>query len=414
MGYSKLAIKGFSWLTLFRAVSRGVSFVKTLIVARLISPSQFGLFGIAMLVLSFIEVITETGVNVFLVQQKEDIHKYLNTAWIVSIMRGTVIALAMIISSPFIASFFKSPEAEWLIIVASAVPFARGFINPAVVKFQTELNFKKESIYRIVLLLVDIIASIIFLVLNPQTISLIYGILVGVLAEVVLSYFVMKPTPRFELNIGYMKKIMHAGKWVTSSLIFNYGFEQGDNIVIGRMLNPQSLGIYNMAYNFATLPISEISDMLIRVVFPVFVKISEDYERLKKAYIKTIIVTTVLVTPFGILFIVFPRELILLVLGSKWIAAAPVLQVLAVLGVVKAISSPILTILPALKLQKYITITTFIGLIGMFVTIIPLTAMYGIVGAAWSATIGYLVSTPFILYYSLRALYWVKKGKITQ
>ncbi|HRN69783.1 MAG TPA: oligosaccharide flippase family protein, partial [Candidatus Woesebacteria bacterium] len=76
MGYTKTAITGFSWLTAFRVLTRGVSLGKTAVVARFLSPAQFGMFGIATLLLSLVEVLTETGVNVFLVQQKEKPEEY--------------------------------------------------------------------------------------------------------------------------------------------------------------------------------------------------------------------------------------------------------------------------------------------------------------------------------------------------
>ena len=88
MGYLKDTIKGLSWMTALRAVTRGLAVVKIAILARILLPSQFGNYGIALLVLGFLEVLTETGINVFLIQEKDDPQKYLNSAWVVSIARG--------------------------------------------------------------------------------------------------------------------------------------------------------------------------------------------------------------------------------------------------------------------------------------------------------------------------------------
>jgi lipopolysaccharide exporter len=411
MGYTKTAIKGFSWLTLFRVITRAVSFVKAIILARFITPSQFGVFGIVMLVLSFIEVITETGVNVFLVQEKEGIDRYLSTAWIVSILRGTIIALGMIISSPFVAGFFNTPEAQILIVIASLIPFLRGFINPAVVKFQKELRFKNESIYRTILLLIEITSTIILLYFYPQTISLILGILVGVVAEVIISFTFIKPRPRLEFNKEYLNLVVHQGKWVTGTVILNYIYERGDNITVGRMINAHALGIYDMGYRFAMLPVTEIAEMLGRVIFPVYVNISEDYERFKKAFLRTLGATALLVVPIGCLFFFFPREIVHLVLGDKWIEVVPVLQVLSVLGVVKAIMNVAHYMLLSVKMQKQITYITLVGVFGMFSTIIPLVQHFGILGAAYAATSGYLLTVPFVVYFCMKALNSIKHKK---
>src|SRR4051812_11019872 len=106
MGYKKHAIKGVTWIGALRFAIRGMSFVRIAIIARLLNPAQFGIFAIATLVLTFVETLTETGINSFLIQEKEHISKYINSAWIVSIIRGFLIASCIIVAAPFIAHFF--------------------------------------------------------------------------------------------------------------------------------------------------------------------------------------------------------------------------------------------------------------------------------------------------------------------
>ena len=143
MGYLKDTIKGFSWLLGFRGFSRLMTFLRTAILARILLPSQFGVYGVAVLVLAFLEIITETGINVFLVQLKKEIDEYLDTAWIISIFRGLIVSLLIIFTTPFIVSFFKVPDAQPLLYLVSLVAVIRGFINPSIVKFQKHLEFNK-------------------------------------------------------------------------------------------------------------------------------------------------------------------------------------------------------------------------------------------------------------------------------
>jgi O-antigen/teichoic acid export membrane protein len=408
MGYTKLAITGFSWLTAFRFVTRGVSLGKTALVARFLTPSQFGLFGIATLLLSFVEVITETGVNIFLIQQKKDTEEYYSSAWIVSVIRGSLIAVVMVLSAPYVARFFNSPEATSLLYVMSLVPFIRGFINPAVIKLQKELLFKKEFFFRSIVLAIEIIGTVILLIIDPTPSSLIWGLVIGVIAEVILSYFVISPRPNLKYNRGYISELIHHGKWITGATIFNYGFERGDNIIVGRILGAQSLGIYDMAYRFSMLPITEISDVVNKVAFPVYVKISDDYLRLKKALFKTVGTITLLVTGIGLFIIFFTDPIVRIILGEQWVSVIPVLKILAVLGIIRAVSLSISSFLLALRKQKYLTLTTFIGLTGMLFTIIPAISVWGIIGAAYAACFGYVLSVPFIIWFAWRSLENVK------
>src|SRR3990172_12131370 len=108
MGFYKDTIKGISWMGSLRGVMRSMSFVRLAILARILTPAQFGVFGIASLILSFLEIVTETGINVFLVQQKDDIDEYINTSWVVSITRGILISLIILILAPTISTFFGS------------------------------------------------------------------------------------------------------------------------------------------------------------------------------------------------------------------------------------------------------------------------------------------------------------------
>ena len=110
MGYTKEAIKGISWVGAFRLSTRFITLLRTAILARILSPAQFGVFGIASLLLGLVEMLTETGINIFLVQEADDAHKYLNTAWMVSIMRGILISAVIILSAGLVSNFFNSPD----------------------------------------------------------------------------------------------------------------------------------------------------------------------------------------------------------------------------------------------------------------------------------------------------------------
>ena len=129
MSYFKNTLRGFFWMGFLRVSTRVVAFIKIAILARLLTPSQFGVYGIAFLVLAFLEITTESGINVFLIQEKERIENYINTAWLVSILRGIVIFLAIIYFSSPIASFFNMTESKPLIVLISFVPLIKGFIN---------------------------------------------------------------------------------------------------------------------------------------------------------------------------------------------------------------------------------------------------------------------------------------------
>lgn len=408
MGYLGDIVKGVSWLGGLKAVSRTIAFGKTAILARVLVPAQFGLFGIASLVLELLEILTETGINVVLMQEKKDLDSYINTAWIISIIRGFLIALAIILASPLIVRFFNSPDTYPLLYLLAVVPVLRGFINPSVVKLVKELTFKREFLFRFSIFLFDTFVAITLALLTHSASSIIYGLIAGAILEVILSYLIVKPTPTLTFEKEKLRDIVNRGKWMTGAGIFNYFFQHGDDIVVGRLLGTYPLGIYQVAYRISTLPITEISDVVGKVTLPVYVKISENKKRLTRAFLRTLAGVCLLVVPLGVLIFLFPREIILLVLGPNWIGAMAVLKVLAIFGALKAISNTVFAVLLSLGKQKYVTLITFVGILGLAASILPLVRTYGIVGAGISALIGAIVTIPAAIYSLRKSLSEIK------
>lgn len=397
MGYTSTAIKGISWLGGVRLSTRAISFLRTAIIARLLAPHEFGLFGIASIVLAMSEILTETGINVFLIQEKGPINKFINTAWVVSIVRGIIITLIIILSAPFIATFYKSQATLPIILAISIVPLLRGFINPSIIKFQKELKFNKEFYFRTSIFLVDAIVSVVAIFLTKSPMGIVVGLISGIILELVLSHLIVRPNPKFDLDKNIIKQIFSRGKWVTSFGIFNYLFHNGDTVIVGKMLGINALGIYDMAYRISMLPITEISDVVTRVTFPVYIKFAEDYVRLKRAFLKTLLVTSAMGIPISIIFLVFPEAIVNIILGPSWVASAGVLQALALFGVIRAVSSCANPVFLSLGKQNYLALLSLANVMVLFITIIPFIGIYGLPGAAYSAVFSSIITIPMLL-----------------
>ncbi|KKP40726.1 hypothetical protein A2130_04060 [Candidatus Woesebacteria bacterium GWC2_33_12] len=390
------------WTGSLRIVTRGLTIIKTLILARILTPAQFGIFGIASLVLGFLETMTETGVNVILIQEKGDIKNYINTGWVVSIVRGFLISSLIIFMSPFIITFFNSLESLYSLRLISLIPIIRGFINPAVVSYQKNLKFNSEFKFRGSLILFEVVTTILFGLIMRSEIAFVLGMITSSFLEVVLSFAIISPRPRLEFNFKKLKILLSLGKWITFAKIFDYLFSHGDDIVVGKLLGVYPLGIYQQAYKISTLPITEISETFQKVTFPLYSKMVAENASIKKIYLKTLLTTSLIIIPFGIVLYLFPKEIVILILGNQWLSAAPVLQVLASFGVVKTIANSSFPLLLANKRQDLVMALTLIGIIGLGTTIYPLVNIYGLVGAGISTIIGSLVMIP-------PAFYWVRK-----
>lgn len=404
MGYFSEVARGVSWVGAFRGSTRAISFVRTIILARILSPSQFGIFGIASLVITFLEILMETGVNVVLIQKKEGVEKYLNTAWVVSILRGAIISIILIIIAHPVSVFFSSPKSLSLIYVISIVSFVRGFINPAIVKFQKELRFQQEFWFRFSIFFFDSAVAILMSVVLRSAMGIAIGLIAGAVLELVLSFVFVKPRPRFELDTRKLREVFSKGKWVTGAGLFQFTFRQGDDAVVGKILGESSLGIYLVAYKLSSLPISEITDVFGRVTFPFYVKIRNDKARLKRAFIKTTLTISFLAILMGFALFIFGEYLIRIFLGEAWLPAVPLVKVLSIFGILQAISNSINSFLLAIEKQHLVTAIAFVQIAALFISIFPLIHLYGLSGAALSPLIGAVVGLPFAAWFLYKEL----------
>lgn len=395
-------IHGLSWMGALRIGAKSLSFVKTLILARILSPLQFGIFGIASLVLGFLEIITETGINVVLIQEKDGLKKHISSSWIVSIIRGLFLSLVIFLLAPLISRFFNNPSAIKILYLTALVPLIRGFINPAEIKFQKSLNFKKEFIFKGILISVEVVTAVVLGYLTKSEFSLIWGLIAGAIAEVIISLLFISPKPRLIFDINSFKLVIKRGIWITFAGVFNYIFQHGDDVIVGKILGVYPLGLYQQAYRISSLPVTEMGEVFSKVTFPYYSKNQKDIKKLKTVFLKTFLGTSFIVIPFGILIILFPFQTVNILLGKNWLEMVGVLQILAVYGILKALTNSVFPLFLGVGKQNWVTWITLVAIFGMGITIFPLTYLYGINGTAYSTIIGTIATIPL-------SIYWVSK-----
>jgi O-antigen/teichoic acid export membrane protein len=398
MGYKSDALKGVSWITLLRGLTRIITILRLSVLGRLLTPVEFGFFGIASLLLSLLEILTETGINVFLVQEKRDLKEYIDSAWVVSILRGIVLTILIILFAPVITRFFNSPDALSIVLLTSIVPFIRGFINPEIIRYQKGLLFDKEFRLRSVLFLVDVIVSIIVGFVTRSAESFVWGLIASACIEVLLSYILFPLRPRLKGEMDQIKLILKRGSWVTLTGIFSYFADNGDNITVGKLLGSGSLGIYQIAYKFSTLPISEVTNVVNQVVFPVYTKFHDDRDRLWNAFKKVTLASSLVGLLLGTAIFFLARPLILIFMGEQWIAAIPVIQILSLYGILRTIFGSFSPLFLAVGKQSYVARMLFVRVITLLIAVVPLVMTFGMIGAGYAMFLSVLAEIPVVLF----------------
>ncbi|MDP1743514.1 MAG: oligosaccharide flippase family protein [Candidatus Amesbacteria bacterium] len=389
---------GLTWTAGLRLMLRLITILRMAVLARILSKASLGVFGIVTMVLALLEISTETGINIFLMQEKGKVDKYIDTAWVLSIIRGSLIALLIVILTPWISTFFNSPDTLNLLYLLALAPFIRGFINPAIIIFLKELRFGREFFLRGSIFMLEAGVSVVVCWYTRSPIGMVWGLIASAIFEVLLSWIFIYPRPKFSLNPVTCLLILSRGKWVTGFGLLDYLFTQTDNIVVGKLLGETSLGVYQYAYKISTTPVSEIVDVFYRATFPIFSQMNNGGKNLKKAVIKTVITVNLMTIGLGLTIWLFARPIILILFGSNWLEAVPILQILAFLGIARGMAYSFNAAFMAQKQQKYVTIIILTSTLGLMFTIVPFVKMWGLTGAAVAATFGAVLSLPVAIY----------------
>ena len=401
---SQRVIHAGFWAFALRIVDRLFGLARTVILARLLAPEDFGLFGIALLALSMLETFSETGFNAAIIQKKGDVKPYLDTAWTVQVIRGFLLAILLLVIAPYVAMFFGEPGAASLVRALALVTVLRGLVNSGVLYFRKELEFHKEFIYMFSGTLTDLGVAILAALILRNAWALIWGLLAGQFVRIVVSYLVHPYRPRPQLRRDKARELYTFGRWIFASSILVFLLNHGDDIFLGKLLGATALGLYQMAYRLSNLPATEITHVISQVTFPAYSKLQDRLPQLRQAYLQTLQVTAFLSFPITGAIIFFAPDFTRIFLGDQWMPMVPAMQILAVWGLSRSIAATTGPLFSGMGVPRISTWLQLIKLILMGVFIYPFTVLWGISGTAIAVAISALIVDPICIYVATKIL----------
>lgn len=379
---SQRVVRGGFWVFALRIASRVLTLIRTIVLARLLAPSDFGLMGIALLAMSALETFSQTGFQATLIQKREDIEDYLDTAWTVSALRGLVLFAILYLAAPYIALLFDSPAAAPIMQVIGMSMLLNGLTNIGVIYFQKELEFNKRFVYQLSGTTADLVVAITAVLLLRSVWALVFGHLTGNLVRFVMSYLIYPYRPRVRFEAGKAKDLYGFGRWVLGSSILMFLLTQGDDALVGKVLGATALGFYQMAYRLSNLPATEISHAISQITFPAYSKLQDNPLKLREAYLKTLQFTAFISIPLaGAIFILAP-EFTKIFLGEKWMLTVPAMQALALWGLIRSIGATMGPVFQSTGKPEILTRLQFVALVLLVILIYPLSMRWGILGTS--------------------------------
>ena len=390
------------WLFSLRIISRGLGFIRTIILARLLAPSDFGLIGIAMAVIVTLDFLSQTGFQTALIQKQNYTRLHTDTAWTFLVIRGIILAFIVFIISPVVAEFFNAPTVDLIIkIIAISLIFS-GFRNIGIIFFYKELHYDKHFKFEICSAFVDLALSITLAFVLRNVWAIVWGGLAGNMTRLLMSYLLSDYKPRFIINRQCFRELFQFGKWILISGIVYSLLTQADSMIVGKIVGPAALGFYQMAMLISYLPSSEISTVASQITLPAYSLMQDNLRRLQRAYFDVLRLTTFLSFPLGALIFTMAPDFVVLFLGEKWLPAVTCIKILVFSGILTSITSIGMPVFSAIGVPKIETYLQIGNLIIMSILLYPLTMYWGIAGTAIAVLSGNAILMIICFFYTSR------------
>jgi O-antigen/teichoic acid export membrane protein len=403
-GISRRATQGTTWLLGLSLALKAAGLVRTVLLARFLNPVDFGLLGIASLVLHALQVVLDPGVGAALVQRSGDITEYLDTAWWLLLAKGVLSGLVLFTAAPLLSAFFRASDAVPVLQAMAAVPLLAGLTNVGTVSFTRQLNFRMQAVYAALGPSLDLVLSVGLAWMLRNVWALVIAILVGQIVTASASYLVHPFRPRLRFSKQRAKELLSFGRWIWGLGVINYLVSEGDDVVVGRVLGHDALGAYRYAYRLSNLPATEITDVVSRVAFPVYSRLQKSPDKLQKAYLSILQLLAFAVIPVSVLIIVFAADFTRLLLGPRWMVMVPALRILSVWGALRAIGASTGPVFQALGSPDVITKLASLRLALLAIFIYPSIRVGGIAGAAVAVVLVALLVNPLVYYLAVRLI----------
>ncbi len=392
-----LATFGVLWNGISQFSTQVFQFIVIIILARLLSPEDFGIVGLVTLFTGLITVINELGLSAAIIQRKDVNDVHISTSFWSSIFMGVTLCILTIILSPLVANFFHEDLVRPVLMVSSIglIIGSFGIIQRALL--EKSLNFKSITIVEVCASIGSGIVSILLAIKGFGVWSIVAGSISTNIISVIALWKLSTWRPSLQFSMTHFRELFKFGGHVAGSNLLNYVAMKVDYLIIGKVLGTTSLGYYSLARMLTSFPVQKVSWTVMRVAFSAFSKIQDNKNAMKTGYLTVTRYISLITFPMlAGMFVVAP-EFIMTFYGEKWNPIVILIQILCFEGIIVSISAITGTVLYSkgrsdmqFKWQIFTTIMMTISVL--------IGSNYGIVGVAIAFTIMMIALSCIIQY----------------
>jgi O-antigen/teichoic acid export membrane protein len=319
------------WSFLSELAAKIVQPVVFIVLARLLTPEDFGVVAAAMMVISFSQIFWEAGMGKAVIQSQSDQTAVANTAfWINNALGFVVAGILIAISDPIADHVFHDPRVGLVLRVMSAQVFlaALGAVHTALL--QKEMQFKSLFWVRFATVSFPGLVSIPLAVQGMGYWAIVVGTLVGQVVQVIVLWKISSWRPALRIDQDVGKKLIGFGVWVAFSGLLAWFYGWADSLIVGIYLGAKDLGVYRTGSQFVAMIYAVIFGPVLPVLYSFLSDIQDDLKRSEKAFVKVVTIVTFLSIPLAFILHILSAELSSIVFGEKWSGVGSIVSVLAI------------------------------------------------------------------------------------
>ncbi len=375
------ASNGALWGMVSNISVSGISFLGTVFLARMLSPRDFGLIGMAVLVMGIVDLFGNLGLGSALVQKKNVDGEDLATFFWSSIFVSILLILLSVIFAPFAALFFKESAIKWIIIFLSFNFLIAAFSSVQTTLLYKNIQLKNIGVIEVTSRIVRVLIMLTCAMIGLKFWSIVIGMVVERILKTFLFYFSIKWQPVFLFSKAKFKELFRFGKNMYGEGFLNYLSRNVDFIITGRLLGVKMFGFYQFSFNLPYLVQAYVQDGIAPVAFPVFSKANGDKERVARGMFRAVKFISIIIFPLMVLLSFCSADFITIVYGVKWLLAAPPLRLLCFSAAFASVHCIVSTVFPAIG-RPEIKFKWGLFRLPSTVLLVILLSKWGIIGIA--------------------------------
>ena len=373
----------------------------TIILARLLTPQDFGLIAMVTAITGFVGMFKDLGLSMATIQKTEINHEQISTLFWINVMLSLGIMLITAALAPAIAWFYKEPRLLWITLALTSAFILGGLTVQHQALLRRQMRFGTLSLIQIISMLVGIVTAIILALYGADYWALVLMQLATIVTNTIAVWLVCDWRPGPPVRHCGIRSMLAFGGNLTGFNFFNYFFSEIDRVLIGRYIGAGAVGLYDKAYNLLLWPLRQVNAPASAVSIPALSRIVDEPHRYKKAYFKILNYITMLAVP-GISFLLATSDWVIrLVLGPQWDEAARIFAILGFGGLLISVFNPTGWIYVTQGRTRDMLYWGFIDG-GVKILSIIIGLHWGVTGVAVTVAIRYYVMAPFCLWFCCR------------